>query len=46
MHKTWWRDVQTPHPMRLDLAGHVHTTAAQAEPEGNRARVRAELTTA
>lgn len=35
-HKTWWRNFQAPHPVRLRLAGEDHDALAHVERGGDR----------
>jgi hypothetical protein len=42
-HKTWWRNFQEPHPVRLRLAGIDHDTSAQAVRDRDRVTVSARL---
>jgi hypothetical protein len=37
--KTWWRNFQTPHPVRVRLAGEDHDTTAHVERDGEAVRV-------
>jgi len=41
--KTWWRNFETPHPLRLRLAGVVHDASARVVLDGDRVSVVAEL---
>jgi hypothetical protein len=41
--KTWWRNFESPHPLRLRLAGVDHAVTAHVEREGDRVSVVAEL---
>jgi hypothetical protein len=41
--KTWWRNFEEPHPIRLRLAGVTHDTSARAMRDGNQVSVIAEL---
>lgn len=42
-HKTWWRNSQAPHPVRLRLAGEDHHAMAHVERVGDRACVVTDL---
>jgi hypothetical protein len=41
--KTWWRNFQQPHPIRLRLAGFTHDASARVMRDGDQVRVIAEL---
>ena len=41
--KTWWRNFQQPHPVRLRLAGADHNASAHLVRDGNQVSVIAEL---
>ena len=41
--KTWWRNFQSAHPVRLRLAGETYDETAHVERVGNRVAVVAEL---
>jgi hypothetical protein len=41
--KTWWRNFQTPHPVRVTLAGEDHDTSAHVERDGETVRVVVDL---
>ena len=43
--KTWWRNFQATHPVRLRLAGEDHDTTAHVERDGGQVCVVAELET-
>ena len=43
-HKTWWRNFQTPHPLRLRLAGIDHDAVAHVVRDGGQVSVVAQLT--
>ncbi len=43
-HKTWWRNFETPRPLRLRLAGVDHDAVAHVVREGDHVTVVAELT--
>lgn len=38
-HKTWWRNFETPHPLRLRLAGVDHVASAHVVRDGGTVRV-------
>ncbi len=42
-HKTWWRNFETPHPVRLLLAGVSHEAVAHVVHERDQVSVVAEL---
>ena len=42
-HKTWWRNFEGAHPIRLQLAGATHDTIAHTVRDGNQVSVIAEL---
>ncbi|WP_407342137.1 hypothetical protein [Pengzhenrongella phosphoraccumulans] len=41
--KTWWRNFEEPHPLRLRLAGADHVAVAQVVHDGGQVRVVADL---
>ncbi len=44
--KTWWRNFEETHPMRLRLSGVSHDASARAFRDGNQVSVTAEIETA
>jgi hypothetical protein len=41
--KTWWRNFESPHPLRLRLAGEEHAVRAHVEQHGALVSVTADL---